>query len=339
MRDVIQAIGRIRKLVSTTIEFAMYDRPFIHDKYLPDTISGVRKQLEMEALQVVTAANNALISITTLEDTHPAIVSTMIYNRLETNASRLYSRQVLEWYLEEAGYELQDADIEEIEDEDEVSVVLPESSRMLYKDIPRLEEEDIEMLEEKNKRNLTNSVEKCQYDMYCCMALLQDDAPEELKARVYDELWNTSRHVLHNLREEKRGLVAAKIRFEKKVAYKSALLVSGVDKVYVKLIAMTDICDRLHISNTGTRCIISREVVERLVMPNGLLDIMELKTSRGNEQEIQGKVKTLKRVFEAFTSATFRTYKNKILRDGKRVTVSCYVLEPLMSELWNILRP
>ena len=341
MRDAIQAIGRIRKPINTTIEFAMYDKSFLSTKYLPDTIENIQKQLETEALQIVTVANRGNIIVTSLEETHQAIVSTIIYNRLEANASRLYPRQIFEWYLEEAGYLIED-NIEE-DDEDfmeETCIILPEKDRIPYKNIPTIPQ-DISNIREKVNRNVATNIEKSQYDLYCCLSFLGEDAPEELKEKVYDEIWNISRYILYNLREQKRGPLVTKERFREKVAYKSAALVTAIDKTYIKLVTMTNICEKLGIPNTGTRCVISRELIEKLVLPVDLLDVMELRQSRGKkaEDDIQNKVKTLKRVFMAFSGASLEAIRKRCTIDGKVVCTYNYVLEPYISNLWDMLKP
>jgi len=71
---------------------------------------------------------------------------------------------------------------------------------MLYKDIPR-SIESVESLRNKVNKNIATRVERCQYDVYCCMCFLLDSTSEKLKAKVYDELWNANRSVLYNLRE------------------------------------------------------------------------------------------------------------------------------------------
>lgn len=124
------------------------------------------------------------------------------------------------------------------------------------------------------------------------------------------------------------------------MAYKSAALVSEHDNVYTKLVAMRQICRQLGIENTGTRYVINRQKMIELVLPENLLVTMGLTKSQSLSAEItmESKVKTLKRVFKAFSGASLDTLTRKITLNNSPTTANDFVSVPLVQELWNVLR-
>jgi hypothetical protein len=375
-RDTAQALARVRHPTSSTLFYCIYERPVFDPVSRPDTIAGIRRQLEGDTGFVEDTAAAHGVRIQTLVETSAIVLATTILNRLEDHLAKRYFKPIFEHYLRDASFEISrdtsaNMDEEVTGDEEEgteqvevVTPLLPPGSttdptpvlvaapqiappvmlgdeRIRYVDIlPLARGTTIDELTTRMMRGGVSPMERAQLDRYCFSRVISG-LNAALIARLYDEYWaskdGTKRAFLYALREERRGIVGAIAHFTRRAEGLPSLF---VERTFSRGLVVRDIMRQLGIQSTGERVAITREVLYSLRMPANVIERMGLRATQGKGKATKDQLllTTVNRVLGIWSGS--RIVIDSTERStiaGSKVYTADYHLEPVEEGIWECI--
>jgi hypothetical protein len=334
-RDTAQALARIRRPISSTIYYCTYDKPVFDSVWRPDTLAGVRAEMEYEARAIEAVATSRGIRLERLDETKDIIKEMEVLNRLEENLSKRHYGKVFEWYLQDAGFVIQDGEHLQI-----AGIQLPEvanGQRARYVDIPPFLD-GIAALRGRIERSPT-AMERAQFDVHCFSGLV-GGGERAVVALLYDDHWQdkVKRGWLYAIREEKRGVAEAEAHFRTRTEGLPSIF---VDHGYRRGLIISGICRQLEIANTYTPATIPRRLIEALVLPDNLLKAMGTSYRarvKGKMDPVILKARIISRALESWSGSTLSPAGKQQSGDGELVEGTPYNLEPFLEDIGDYIR-
>lgn len=343
-RDCVQAIGRVRHPIDGRIYMHVCSIPYHSITYEPDTIKTIEEHLKKHANQAENIAKESKCIVRTSDNIHSVVLRMSVLNMLEENLGKRCFRALLEWYLKFSniviGVVLDEAIIQDDNISETPPILTGKDMRLLESDTSMKYDaihpiQDGARLMGLIRSGEATTMQRSQANVWCFHHVIMQSS---MSSKLYDEYWNNreKKMWLYNQRAEKMPMIQLMEQYRDHNTNSESMFASVLpDRVKI----IKQLCERLGIPNTGTPCVVSRQVIERLILEDDIETRLGIRYSRSNKQDTNAKCRRLNIILGTWSGGSLKSCRKRVKVDGKFIDIGDFAFSVLEEgRIWNVLR-